>query len=153
MNYGIIYRLRKIIEVCYPFVLGGISAILTWHYASSWFTNQICTKLSSILLSILSIFLGFAFASIALLISMGENKFLKNARQTGAFQKLMSYHFKSLFWCFAGISIAIAYSLIDPCSYLTFWGPTLVGIGVGCIFCFLRLCHLLWLVLKYAGYI
>lgn len=153
MSYGIICHLRKIIEDWHPFLFAGFVTCFFLFYTPVWINSSFCNNFSTILINILSIFLGFAFASISLLISLGENKFLKNARQTGAFQNLMNYHFKSLLWCFIGISFAVAYTLIDPCTKLTLWGATLIGIGTGCVFCFLRLCRLLWLVLKYAGYL
>jgi hypothetical protein len=70
---------------------------------------------------------GFMLAAAAILASIGDRPFIRQAKRAGAYTALIHYLFVSMRWCIGSTSISILAMLFDAIWKL-WWYP--VGLGV-----------------------
>lgn len=148
-----IYRMRRAIESWYPPVLAFLAFGVLFFYPYSGLSLKICQQLSGQYLSIFSIFFGFAFASVALLLSLEEKPFIRGMKQTGALKQLIRYHINCMIWCMFGIMCAVVISFCSEQYFQPYFASAFVAVGVGTLLATWRVIHLFLQLLGYLRFL
>lgn len=118
---------RQAVEVAWPYTLGACGGVGIGLWASvSPATDSILTVFTATA-SALATFAGFMLAAAAILASIGDRPFIRQAKRAGVYSNLIHYLFVSMRWCIYGASISIPAVLYSPAWKLK-WYPFALGI-------------------------
>lgn len=143
-----IWYLRRLIEAWYPLILSVIGGTIIAIFPGEWLSNDFCQKLASQYLTLLGTFFGFIFASMAMLLGLSENSFIKGTRQSGAFGLLIQYHIKCLLWCGFGFASALVIQFLPDENFNQILGAVFIALGIGMVLSTYRLARLFLFMLR-----
>lgn len=153
MTLGNTYKIHRVIESWYPSALAV--AVFCWLCIRpfNWITPDKCRLLAGQYVSIFSAFFGFAFASMAVLLSFGEKDFVRGMKQSGALEQLIRYHTYCLIWCVLGILCGAVMQFCPTSGFSPVVVAAFISVGVGAILSTWRIMRLFFRLLGYLGFI
>ena len=95
-----------------------------------WPERQTCRELSGPCLSVFSVYLGFVFASMSMLLGMIDRPFLRGMQQTGALDQLIVFHWSCARWCALGMAASIAAFFWPDAWYAPWQGVIFMAVGL-----------------------
>lgn len=137
-------------EKYYP-LAGAMIAYASLHKNGVPIPEVYATPISGAFFSIFSVLFGFVAASLSIFYTIQERKSIKTLKTSGAFRKIISYHFFAAMWCIAALAMAFIVTLsvgqdaIFSCKIST-WA--MLSIGVGALLASFRVIHMLYLTLS-----
>lgn len=142
---------KKILEEWGPCAMAMVGFLYFGFCRPDLATQEICGKLVSQYSSIFSTCFGFIFASVAILVSISNQRFLRGMRQSGSLEQVISYHWSAVRLCVLATASALVFPLIPD---EAFNGYPWIGAGflsVG-IWTMLSIARVVWLFSKTLHY-
>lgn len=140
---GVSNRVR---EKSGPTVISLIAFVVLLLSPDGWTDGAFCHRLSSAYVTLFSIFIGFSFSSMTMLIGISDTKYVQVMRKYGMFPLMMKYHWDCIRWCFIGVLAGISVTFIKTEDVQHWLGCVFVAVGIRALLSMNRLFRLFALV-------
>lgn len=136
-------------EALYPLLFAVLACVSTF-FAGNNFIAAHSQHIASAFFTIFSVFFGFIAASLSILFSIQDKRFVKTLKSAGTFSIILKYHIRACLLNFLAIACAFLTTLSDgefPLFDIVVASKIMISVGVWAFFASIRVVHMLSIVL------